>query len=182
MFQETFSYSSPYWSNKRSFLPNNGKTGLDNMETKLPTYWSTPFTQLCVGMRVANSVQFIPIRYSANSLYDLLASGRFIATSLPYKTWKSLYRDSSLQRNCKRQGFNVAAEDQHHARVRIGIIGNQENNCHTADSFIGFGASEASRRRYCGKRNIVNSCGNSAYCSPDNGDKEIRAMGYIFIR
>ena len=152
------------------------------METKLATFWSTPFTQLCVGMKVNNLIRFIPISYKANSLYDIFADGKFRATSIPRDTWKSLYKDSSLQKNCGRQGFNVVAEDKHHARVRIGIIGNNEISCHSADSFIGFGAIDASQRRYCGQSNIVNSCGNSAYCYPDNGDKEVRAMGYIFVR
>ena len=182
--KETFSYLSPYWSNRKSYLRANGKTGLDDNETKLATFWSTPFTQLCVGMKVDNLVRFIPIRYKANSLYDVLADGKFRPTIIPRSTWKSLYNNSSLQYNCGRQGFNVAAEDKHHARVRIGIIGNNGISCRTADSFIGFGAIDASQRRYCYQANIINTCGNSAYsyCISDNGDKEVRAMGYIFVR
>jgi hypothetical protein len=167
-----------------SFSINCRETGLDHAETKLATFWSTPFTQLCVGMRVNNSLRFIPISYKANSLYDILADGKFRATNIPRNTWKSLYDDSSLQIYCGRQGFNVAADDKYHARVRIGIIGNNENDCLSADSFIGFGAIDASQRRYCSRRNIVNSCGNSAFssCNADNGDKEVQAMGYIFVR
>ena len=152
------------------------------METKLATFWSTPFTQLCVGMKVNNSIRFIPISYNANSLYDIFADGKFRRTIFPRDTWKSLYKDSSLQKNCGRQGFNVKDDHKDFARVRIGIIGNNENSCRSSDSFIGFGAPDASQRRYCGQSNIVNSCGNSAFCGPDNGDKEVRAMGYIFVR
>jgi hypothetical protein len=36
----------------KSYSPDDGKTGLDDRETKLATYWSTPFKQLCVGMKV----------------------------------------------------------------------------------------------------------------------------------
>ncbi len=157
-------------------------TGLDNKETKLATYWSTPFSQLCVGMKINNAVRFIQISYTRDSLYDIIADGKFRSTAIPRKTWKSLYIDSSFQRMCGRQGFNVVASESRHARVRIGIIGNEENNCHTVDSFIGFGAIEGRYRAYCGKQNIVNSCGNSAYCGADNGDKEVKAMGYIFVR
>ena len=28
-----------------------GKTGFDSQETKLPTYWSTPFSKICLGMK-----------------------------------------------------------------------------------------------------------------------------------
>ncbi len=147
------------------------------METKLPTFWSTSFTQLCVGMRVENSVRFIPISYKANSLYDVLADGNLRPTNVPRNTWKSLYKNFSLQPNCGRQGFNVASGDKYHARVRIGIIGNNEANCYTGDSFIGFGAIDARQRTYCGpRRSIFNSCGNSFGC------KEVKAMGYIFVR
>ena len=166
----------------KSYSPNDGKTGLDDKETKLPTYWSTKFKQLCVGMKVNNSVHFIPITYSSKSLYDILAGGKFHSAVVPRNAWKYLIVGSSLQPNCGRQGFNVAAGDKRHARVRIGIIGNNENGCNSGDSFIGFGAIEASQRGYCGIKNIINSCGNSAYCSPDNGNKESKAMGYIFVR
>jgi hypothetical protein len=165
-----------------SFSIKGGETGLDHAETKLATFWSTPFTHLCVGMLVNNSVRFIQISYKANSLYDILADGKFRATNIPRNTWKSLYDDSSLQINCGRQGFNVAAEDKSHARVRIGIIGNNEESCISADSFVGFGAIDASQRIYCCGRNMVNSCGNSAHHVTDNGDKEVQAMGYIFVR
>jgi hypothetical protein len=182
ILQETFSYSSAYWSNMKSFSTNDGTTGLDNKETKLPTYWSTPFKQLCVGMKVKNSVKFIPVSYSANSLYDIIAGGKFHSTAIPRNTWKSLILGSSLQATCGRQGFNAASENNDHARVRIGIIGNNQIHCLSADSFIGFGAIDTNQRRYCGIQNIVNSCGNSAYCSADNGNKEVKAMGYIFVR
>jgi hypothetical protein len=116
-------------------------------------------------------------------LYDILAGGKFHSTVIPRNTWKSLIVGSSLQPNCGRQGFNVVAGDNQHARVRIGIIGNNEkNSCNSADSFLGFGAIDANQRGYCHIRNTVNSCGNSAYCGGDSGDKEVRAMGYIFAR
>lgn len=172
----------PLLGDKKSYSLSGGKTGLDDKETKLATYWSTPFTQLCVGMKVGDSVQFIQIDHAAKSLYDVIADGKFRSTFILRKTWKSLIAGSSLQNNCGRQGFNVAAYDKYHARVRIGIIGNNQNACSNADSFIGFGAIEANQRKHCGIQNVVNSCGNSAYCFADNGDKEDKAMGYFFVR
>ena len=155
---------------------------MDQHETKVPTYWSTPFEQMCVGMRIGNSLRFISISFKASSLHAVSADGKHRATNIPRNTWKSLYADSSLQRNCGRQGFNNVAEVHDHARVRIGIIGNNENNCNSADSFIGFGGMDANKRAYCGQRNIVNSCGNSAYCGGDKGNREVRVFGYIFVR
>ena len=157
-------------------------TGLDGKETKLETYWNTPFKELCVGMKIKNSINFILIPYSAKSLYDIISDGKHCPTSVPRDTWKSLYVDSSLQRNWGKQGFNVAPRGNAFAGVRLGIIGNGENDCETADSFLGFGAIEASRRSLCFVLNKINSCGSSAYCGSDNGNKEVQAMGYIFVR
>ena len=157
-------------------------TGLDEKETKLATYWSTPFKELCVGMKIKNSVNFILIPYPAKSLYHIISDAKHCSTSVPRDTWKSLYVDSSLQKNCGEQGFNVAPRGNAFAGVRLGIIGNNENDCETADFFLGFGAIEISRRGFCNIRNKVNSCGNSAYCGSDNGDKEVQAMGYTFVR
>ena len=33
------------------FTPENGKKGCDYSQTKLATYWSTPFESICVRMR-----------------------------------------------------------------------------------------------------------------------------------
>lgn len=185
IFQETFAYSSPYWGNRKSYSKLHGETGIDYEETKLATYWSTPFSQLCVGMKVDATLRFISITHKARSLFDIIADGRFRPTSIPRETWKSLLVNSSLQPNCGRQGFNViGTNSESYARVRIGIIGNGENECGSVDSFIGFGGLEASTRNYCHgrSRGITNSCGNSAYCGSDNGNREIKAMGYIFVR
>ena len=73
-----------------------------------------------------------------------------------------------------------------HTRTRIGFIGDEENGCTEPDSFIGIGCPGPANRHFfdlsCGVSNVTNTCGNSATCSPDNGDKEIKAMGYIFVR
>lgn len=178
LLQETFSYSSQYWINMETYSPEDGITGLDDRETKLATFWNTPFRELCVGMKIEKSVKFMAIPYSAKSLYEIIADGYHRPTNISRDTWKSLYVHSSLQRNCGKQGFNVAPE----RRVRLGILGNNEVDCTSADSFLGFGGVEASKRSYCNVRDRVNSCGNSAYCGTDNGDREVQAMGYIFVR
>lgn len=53
------------------------------------------------------------------------------------------------------------------------MLGNNENDCGTCDSRIGFGTG--------GNPDNTNTCGNEARNSPDNGDKRIKAMGYILI-
>ena len=135
-------------------------------------------------MKVHNDLRFVLIRSAANSLFDLIAYGNYRPTHLGRETWRSLIAHSSLQKKCNKEGFNVVGTaDIFHARVRIGLIANQEHDCHSPDSFIGFGGPGPDRRRHCHVRNVINTCGNSATdCHPDNGVKEVQAMGYIFVR
>ena len=65
---------------------------------------------------------------------------------------------------------NAVSDNRGFFRARIGIIANQQNDCSTCNSRIGFGTGGD------------NSCGNEATFNPDNGDKHIRAMGYILVQ
>ena len=126
-------------------------------------------------MKIGGQINFIVINKHANSLFSLIADGKYRATSLGRNTWKSLVgSQASLQSNCKKEGFNAVSGDYPHSRARIGILGNQENDCDTCDSRVGFGTG--------GKHDNSNTCGNEATYSPDNGDKHIKAMGYIFVQ
>ena len=61
------------------------------------------------------------------------------------------------------------------ARARIGLLANQEKNCVTPDSFIGFGTSYL-------HDNVKNSAGNYGHSTSDNGYLNTKAVGYIMAR
>ena len=125
-------------------------------------------------MKIDHQIKFIVINKQANSLYSLIADGQYRATSLDRDTWKKLIgSQASLQINCNREGFNAIA-DSFSAKARIGILGNQEDNCASPDSRIGFGTG--------GYPDDSNACGNEAVFDADNGDKHIKAMGYILVQ
>ena len=108
-------------------------------------------------------------------MYSLIADGQYRSTSLGRDTWKSLIgSDASLQKNCNKEGFNAVGDNSDQSKARIGIISNQQDDCSSCDSRIGFGTG--------GKHDNSNSCGNEATRSPDNGDKHIKAMGYILVQ
>ena len=89
--------------------------------------------------------------------------------------WKSLLgSQGSLQHNCNREGFNVESYLHNRPKTRIGIIGNNERDCFSCDSRIGFGSG--------GNPGNTNTCGIEAQSAPDNGDRHIKAMGYILIQ
>ena len=176
LLQETFHYDSNLWSNKETFNLPGGETGFDTQETKLPTYWNTSFSKICLGMRIGQQINFAAINKTASSLYSLITDGKYRSTSLGCDKWKTLIGpESSLQTNCNMEGFNACGNGstQSRSKARNGIISNEQDNCHSCDSRIGFGTE--------GEPDDTNTCGNAAAFYPDNGDKTIKAMGYILV-
>ena len=126
-------------------------------------------------MKIDNQTNFTVINKTANSLYSLIADGQYRNTSLGRDTWKGLIgSQASLQLNCNKEGFNAASADSGHSKARIGILGNNYDSCGHCDSRIGFGTGG----HYCDS----NTWGNEATISSDNGDKLIKAMGYILVQ
>ena len=168
LFQRNFDYSSDRWRNKAAFNPAGGTTGFDFTETKLPTYWNTSFSEICLGMRRLGQqdIRFVVIPKKADSLHSLIGEGNYRPTSLGRDKWVGLMRGfQNLQPNCGKEGFNPSCTSSHHRRVRIGILGNNEANCHTCDTVLGFGLD------------IARSCGD--YHHRLNGTT---TMGYILVK
>ena len=148
---------------------------MDTHETKLPTYWNTPFNKICLGMKVDQQFKSVVINYQARSLYSLIADDEYRATSLGRDTWKKLIgSQASLQANCNKEGFNVLCDSSNPSKARIGIVANNENDCRSCDSRIGFGTG--------GDYDDSNTCGNEATYYAENGDRHIKAMGYILVQ
>ena len=71
----------------------------------MPTYWSTPFSKICLGMRIGHQIKFIVINKQANSLYSLIADGHYRATSLGRNTWKTpISSQASLRTTVTKKG------------------------------------------------------------------------------
>ena len=125
-------------------------------------------------MKINNQINFIEITKSANSLYSLIADGQYRSTSLGRDKWKSLIgSEASLQINCNKEGFNAVSAKRRRSKARIGILGNNEDDCRVCDCRIGFGTR--------GKHDN-NACGNEAAHGGDNGNKHIKVMGYILVQ
>ena len=126
-------------------------------------------------MKISGQLRFIVIDKEANSLLSLIADGIWRASSLGRNEWKKLIgAQGSLQLNCNKEGFNAVGTSSHHSKARIGYIANDQHHCRSCDSRIGFGTG--------GHPNNSNTCGNAAFHSSDNGDRDIRAMGYILVQ
>ncbi|XP_048579319.1 uncharacterized protein LOC5504558 [Nematostella vectensis] len=163
----TFLYESSLWTNKLAYNPSAGLTGFDNQETKLPSYWAMPFTKICIGFKVGDTLKSMTIPYTATSLYDVIADGTYRGTTQIGKTaWRSLVAGSSMQTNCNQEGFNVGG------RLRVGFASNEQIHCKSVDSMVGIGGYSRNK----------NSAGNSCMYACDNGDINIAAIGYLFLQ
>ena len=157
-------------------MPSGGDTGFDSQETKLITYWNTSFSKICLGMNISQQINFIVINKQADSLYSLIADGQYRSTSVGRDTWKTLVgSQASLQLHCNMEGFNSWSQLAG-SKTRIGILGNNEHHCQSPDSRVGFGMG--------GRPDDSNTCGNEAagLWGADNGNRKIKAMGYILVQ
>ena len=80
-----------------------------------------------------------------------------------------------MQPYCNKEGFNAVSDwTRGWSKARIGIISNEQNDCTGCESRVGFGTG--------GRPEYANTCGNEAIVSGDNGEKHIKAIGYIMIQ
>ena len=118
-------------------------------------------------MKIDQQINFIVVNKTARSLYSLIADAQYRNTTLGRDTWKTLIgTDFFLQPKCNMEGFNAVCNG--FSKARIGILGNNENDCLTCDSRIGFGTA--------GHHFDFNTCGYVKF------GKQIIAMGYIFVQ
>ena len=132
-------------------------------------------------MKVNGVTKWIVIDHQANSLFDVIADGTKINTTVGKDTWKLVIAGSSLQTNCNDEGFNTkCTKGNLHTHLRLGLVANNENSCDTCDSYIGFGASFYG----CGFPSGP-TCGNFAVCnrvSHYDEDTNLPAFGYMFVQ
>nr|MBK7070110.1 hypothetical protein [Deltaproteobacteria bacterium] len=170
-----FVYSSAIWTN--TSVLNEASTDLSTTPAKFRGFFTLPFQQLRVGM-VDGSPRYLVVPVSSSNVGPLNAifAGPARATSLGRNAWRTLVGSPSLQPFCNAEGFNMVSGGDYQA-VRLGIVTNQENDCGTADSRLGFGG----QFNRCGAGGDV-SCGNISTCGGDAGDRDNAFFGYLFVR
>ncbi|CAB4019509.1 Hypothetical predicted protein, partial [Paramuricea clavata] len=175
LIKSTFTYDSPLWTNNESYAVENGLEGLTEKESKLASYWNTPFKKICLGMTVNADRKWIMLDYEASSLCSVIADEKYRSTTAGRPAWKYLIAGSSLQLNCNEEGFSIAYNA---VKVRIGYYANNQNHCRWSDSCIGFGITYTA----CHITSHI-TCGNIAQCNDnDNGHKLTAAFGYILVQ
>ena len=173
-FQDTFEYSSSYWRNTKVYQPDKGLKGLTKDETKLASYWNTAFTKICVGMSYNGATNWMQFTHSGSSLNDMIADGSYRTTNAKKQKWLSLIKGAELQNGCHQKGFNIKCNG---FKARLGIFANNEKDCNSCDSWIGFGLRPSTK---CGKTASM-TCGSALMC-PASSRKRISTFGYIFVK
>ena len=131
-------------------------------------------------MKVNGVTKWIVINHQASSLFNVIADGIFRNTTVGKNRWLSLMDGSRLQKNCNKEGFNInihGYSPNANLKVRIGIIANNQDDCNSCDSCIGFGTLV----RGCDGETRKTTCGNIGICSR-LVKKNTTAFGYIFVQ
>lgn len=174
--QTTFAYDAAIWTD--ATLLGETSPGLDNVQAKLEAFNAVAFTQVRVGFEVpvgSGTRRYAVVAASGQRLRDLFA-GPPITSTLGRDAWKGAIGPlGSLQPLCNAEGINQGNE---YARVRIGIIGNNEDDCATPDSYIGLGAADMGQ---C-LMPAPTIAGNVGCYGPDNGEVNTAAFGFVFVR
>ncbi len=183
--QNEFTYNSSYWENNETYAVEDGLEGLTEKQTKLASYWNTPFNKICLGVKVNGVVKWIVIDHQASSLFNVIANGAFQKTTAGKEAWKSLINGSGFQQNCNREGFNIESDSssQSYMKVRIGFMANNQEDCGSCDTCIGFGTAARGCSKHDNHDGTVRNttCGYIAICGYFS-NQHTAAFGYILVQ
>ena len=142
-------------------------------EAKLASYHNIPFTKICVGMTRNNDTNWILVNYTATSLYSVMVNKTFHETKTGRAEWLSLIKSVRFQEKCNKEGFN-GKFSLRNLKFRIGIVGNNEEDCNSCDSVISFGIGIA------GGNSTWKWSSGSISLFPDT--QALETFGYIFVQ
>jgi hypothetical protein len=174
----TFDYDQPIWTDNSEL--NAASLDLSHTEAKFRSFGTVPFTALRVVFDVGASRNAIVVHAAAPSLLAGV-NGSFVPTAEGRDVWQSLVPGETIQPNCGTAGL-AQYYPPPYAHVRIGLLGNQETDCSTPDSFLGVGGAAIGNWCYTGIAQPVYSTGQSGGGSCTPGGATIAAFGYVFVR
>ncbi len=195
----TFDYYSDLWTN--GALHNAEFPQLDRVEAKLQSFMDLSYSQLLVGLEAPigttdiPEMRWLPMATSGSSLHEVFAADEFVATNEKRASWMGLVEGGMVQCNCNLEGLNVKPrEGTNHSKVRIGFLGNNQQDCESPDSRLGLGgAGTACGQAHYTAGNTV-ACnhegnydsdflsGDLQGCNPNAGGQNIAGFGALLVR
>ena len=167
--KSTWVYAAAIWTDATT----SGANDLSLNEAKLPAFNSLPFSTARLVMRDAGTDRAARVTPAmlpmGATLRSVFTGDKFYPTNLGRFLWLQVLSNGSIQTRCGQEGFNNAVNGQ---RMRLGIFGNQENDCNTCDSFIGVGYQSL-------------ASGNIAAAPWDDsglGGRNTQSFSFLFIR
>jgi hypothetical protein len=179
-----FTYGSALWTDATTL--NAGSVDLTQTEAKFPSFAQIVASSVLLEMVDVQASATNPpvnrqvITLSSPSTLLGLVSGPYTPTALGRGAWTALANNATLELNCNFEGFN-AVFNAPYARARIGLLANQQNNCNTPDSAIGFGV-DVGPKNSCYPAEVSYAAGvaGGGSCSPSGPNKGV--FGYVFVR
>lgn len=187
----TFDYSAPIWTNPTLLRPDS--TDMSQTEAKFQSYLSVPFENILAMMTTisgtppAPNMLTIPLA-GTKSLADLITTSAPNAVTVPTTTlspmdWVGLTNPGAvIQPNCNMGGINVQPAGVGAcvgASVRIGLIANDQADCCSPNSYVGFGGIVQGDP---GCSPVAYSAGSMEGVACTGGTANIADFGYIFVR
>jgi hypothetical protein len=139
-----FAYESPLWSNDVLFgapVPDVAEA-----EAKYAPFSTLPFVELRLVNTATNASLTLTAPPNSASLRDLVAGAAPVNLPTPVGAvrWLQFFGGPAdagvLQPNCNREAFGSSSAN---ARVRLGLLTNNENDCASPDSYVGIGAGQS---------------------------------------
>jgi hypothetical protein len=182
----TFGYDDALWGDAN--LLNATSESLAMEEAKLPPFLRAEVGEVLVVISGATpgagtgltdgAYTTLRLEARAGSLRELFAFDRFVPTAAGRASWLAAMPNGALQSNCGAEGFNVdVGAGATYGRVRIGVIGNGEDECLSADSRVGVGGAGDS----CGMDGTL-AVGTSNHCNAGVDEGDFPAFAAVFVR
>ena len=164
-----FAYDGKGWTETTAL--GEGAPGPAGKSLRLPGYASLPLQTARIAFFDDGKTRWLSVPLVGASLHAVLNGKAATITELGAPAWQSLLAKPALQPSCHKEGAlpNHGAGGQ---KLRLGILGNNENDCATPDSWIGLGGQPDA----CGKAGIV--AGNVA-CYGANAKTAVTASVYV---
>jgi hypothetical protein len=184
----TFGYDAPLWTNGELLAPQSAN--LDRVEAKFQGFVTLPVRAIRLQLVTpanapTGAVNAIVLdRLSGAPLRAVFVDGTFVnlADRAMDPVWSGLVPGSGVQQNCRRRGLNARSDTNTHARVRIGMIGNEDMgpmmDCRSHDSWVGLGgANTATCLAF-----TATSVGNTACNNGPGGARNLQSFAYLWVR
>ncbi|HVY49189.1 MAG TPA: fibrinogen-like YCDxxxxGGGW domain-containing protein, partial [Minicystis sp.] len=167
--QTTFAYDGGHWTDRGVINPTHVLPAPD-VDAKLASYFLVPVSRIRVGMIDQSTTSWVsmPVTAPASSLFAIVTSPMPPTTQATGATWEALLVSGSLDTTCQLQGFSIGPGNG--LRLRIGVLGDDNGDCHSPGSFIGLGASAGP------------TSGNVAPAMADHGARMTATFAFVMVK